>query len=155
LIHYVGEADQEQKRKLMAEASCLLAPITWDEPFGLFMAEAMACGTPVIAMNRGSVPEVVQHGVTGFVVEGIDEMCEATHQLDQIDPAACRRHVEDHFSVGAMTVAYLSAYERISELRLDGDNPAGKELTTVRADVPLGVRTDGFNSKRHGLAMTS
>jgi len=114
MVKYVGEADYNLKRQLLANASCLLAPIIWDEPFGLFMAEAMACGTPVIAMRKGAAQEVVRHGETGFVVDNLDEMAEATRCLDQISPHVCRRHVEEKFSVGRMTDEYLTAYQRIA-----------------------------------------
>src|SRR5262249_25441911 len=73
-IVYFGEANAEQKRELYANARCLLMPICWEEPFGLVMPEAMACGTPVVAFRRGSVPELIAHGETGFVVDSVDEM---------------------------------------------------------------------------------
>lgn len=119
LICYVGEADYQEKRKLFAEASCLLAPLTWDEPFGLFMAEAMACGTPVIAMRKGAAPEVVVHGETGFIADNLEDMCDYVSRISEIDPAACRRNVAERFSVGRMTDDYLSAYMRISASRRD------------------------------------
>jgi glycosyltransferase involved in cell wall biosynthesis len=115
LVRYIGEADQATKRRLLSQASCLLAPITWDEPFGLFMAESMACGTPVIAMDRGAAPEVVKHGETGFIVDSIDEMCRAVAWLHEIDPYACRRRVAEYFSVGSMVDNYLAAYRRVCE----------------------------------------
>jgi hypothetical protein len=77
------------------------------------MVEAMACGTPVIALKRGSVPEVVRDGITGFVVENLEEMCQATNWLDDIDPYACRGHVTENFSAGRMTDNYLAAYRQI------------------------------------------
>jgi glycosyltransferase involved in cell wall biosynthesis len=115
LVRYIGEADQATKRRLLSQASCLLAPITWEEPFGLFMAESMACGTPVIAMNRGAAPEVVKHGETGFIVDSVEEMCRAVAWLGQIDPYACRRHVAENFSVGSMVDTYMAAYRRVCE----------------------------------------
>jgi len=113
LIHYHGEADAGAKRELLSRARCLLAPITWDEPFGLFLAEAMACGTPVVAFRRGAVPEVVEHGVTGFVVDSLDEMTQAIDRLGEISPRACRQRVEERFDVPRMVDDYLEAYERI------------------------------------------
>ena len=112
-IQFVGEADYARKRELMSQAYCFLAPITWAEPFGLFMAEAMACGTPVIGFNRGSVPEVVHSGVTGYVVETVDEMAAAIGLVPEIDPRVCRAHVERNFDVPRMADDYLAAYERI------------------------------------------
>lgn len=113
MIQYVGEADYQRKRELFAEARCLLAPITWPEPFGLFMVEAMACGTPVVAFSRGAAPEVVHHGVTGYVVETLDQMADAVQRVHTIDPRHCREHVERHFDVPRMVDDYLAAYERI------------------------------------------
>jgi glycosyltransferase involved in cell wall biosynthesis len=110
-IQYVGEADSHLKRELLAQAYCLLAPITWAEPFGLFMAEAMACGTPVIALGRGAAPEVVKHGETGLIVHSLEEMAEAVSRVHTIDPHRCREHVERHFDVPIMTDRYLATYE--------------------------------------------
>jgi len=110
-IVFFGEADAVQKRELYAKAYCLLMPITWREPFGLVMPEAMACGTPVIAFNRGSAIEVVDHGRTGYVVETIEEMAEAVEAVGAIDAAACRAHVRRHFSPATMAAAYLRVYD--------------------------------------------
>jgi glycosyltransferase involved in cell wall biosynthesis len=112
-IVFFGEADGAQKRDLYARAHCLLMPITWREPFGLVMPEAMACGTPVIAFNRGSAAEVVAHGRTGYVVESIDAMAEAVNAVGTIDPAECRDHVRRHFSPAAMAAGYVHVYERV------------------------------------------
>ncbi len=113
MVRYVGEADHHQKRDVLSRAACLLAPITWDEPFGLFMIEAMACGTPVVAYRRGAASELVEHGKTGFVVDSVDEMAEAVQHVDQIDPRTCRQHVAERFDVPRMTDDYLALYERI------------------------------------------
>jgi glycosyltransferase involved in cell wall biosynthesis len=86
-------------------------PLTWEEPFGLVMPEAMACGTPVIAFRRGSAPELIRDGVTGFLVDNADEMAEAVGRLDSIDPYACRQHVTDRFSPSVMTRGYLRVYD--------------------------------------------
>lgn len=112
-IQYVGEADYFQKRELMSNAYCLLAPITWSEPFGLFMAEAMACGTPVVAFNRGAAAEVVSNGETGFVVENLDEMTEAVERIHELDPLRCREHVRRIFGVSTVVDDYLAAYELV------------------------------------------
>jgi glycosyltransferase involved in cell wall biosynthesis len=117
LVQYVGEADYDVKRRLFSSVSCLLAPLTWDEPFGLFMAEALACGTPVIAMRKGSAPEVVQHGETGFIVDDVDDMVNAIARIGEINPHACRQHVAERFSIGRMTDDYLAAYDRIAGAR--------------------------------------
>jgi glycosyltransferase involved in cell wall biosynthesis len=113
LIQYVGEVDQARKRELRCRARCLLAPITWPEPFGLFMVEAMACGTPVVALNWGAAPEVVRHGVTGYVVETVAEMAEVVKQVSEIDSNRCLRYVKENFGVSRLANDYLDAYQRI------------------------------------------
>lgn len=118
LIKYVGEVDFNKKIELMAGAYCLLAPITWPEPFGLFMVEAMACGTPVIALNNGSAPEVVKDGETGFVVNTLIEMADAVEKTRNIDRALCRKHVELKFDAPRMVDDYLKTYERILQENL-------------------------------------
>jgi glycosyltransferase involved in cell wall biosynthesis len=112
-ILYVGEADATQKRELYRSAYCLLMPLTWEEPFGLVMPEAMACGTPVVALRRGSAAEIIDHGRTGFVVDNIDELVEAVRDVPKIDPHACRDHVRTHFSPGIMADRYVHLYESI------------------------------------------
>ena len=115
LVQFLGEADASLKRKLYAKARGLLLPICWEEPFGLVMPEAMACGTPVIAFRRGGAPEIVVHGETGFLVDDLEGMVDAVYQLDRIDPRRCRRHVEERFDVARMADDYLALYERIRE----------------------------------------
>jgi len=112
-IKYVGEVDFNQKIDLISGAYCLLAPITWPEPFGLFMIEAMACGTPVIVLNQGSASEVVENGRTGYVVNNIYEMADAVEKVSEIDKWACRKHVSDRFDVPRMADEYLLTYEKI------------------------------------------
>jgi glycosyltransferase involved in cell wall biosynthesis len=112
-IILVGEADASRKRELYRKARALLLPIVWDEPFGLVMAEAHACGTPVVVFGRGAASEIVQHGETGFVVNNTDEMVEAIGRLDEISPEACRRLVEEKFDVPQMADQYLEIYRRI------------------------------------------
>lgn len=112
-IEYVGEVRGEPKVRLLAKAKALILPLTWDEPFGLVMLEAMASGTPVIATNRGSVPEIVLHGKTGYIVDGLDEMVRAIDQASRIIPSDCRRHVEKNFSVETMVDKYLAVYHSL------------------------------------------
>ncbi|MCP4309295.1 MAG: glycosyltransferase family 4 protein [bacterium] len=109
-VKYVGAVDDQQKNTLLGSARALLMPIQWDEPFGIVMAEAMACGTPVIGIGRGAVPEVVDNGVTGFFSDGIDGMVDAVMRLPEIDRSACRARVESLYSGNAITEAYLSLY---------------------------------------------
>jgi glycosyltransferase involved in cell wall biosynthesis len=115
LVTYVGEADAATKRELLRDARALLAPVTWNEPFGLFLVEAMACGTPVVALRKGSIPEVVEDGVTGIVVDTVEEMVRALGRLEEIPPEACRRRAEECFDVPRMVDDYEAAYERILE----------------------------------------
>lgn len=110
-IRYVGPVDDALKAKLLGRARALLMPILWDEPFGIVMAEAMACGTPVIGFNRGSVPEVMMHGFTGFVVETVDAMAREVSRIGTIERGDCRSRVEKFYSAEAITDAYLAIYE--------------------------------------------
>ena len=112
-IEVHGECDQEQKADLLGRAQALLFPIQWAEPFGLVMIEAMACGTPVVAWRNGSVPEVVDDGVTGFVVDSMDGLVRAIGRVGDLDPRAARAHVEARFSAAAMVTGYERAYERV------------------------------------------
>ena len=115
LVEYRGEADHALKRELYAGASCLLFPIKWNEPFGLVLAEAMACGTPVVAFRAGAAPEVVAHGRSGYLVDDVDGMAEAVKRLDKLDPTRIREYVEARFSAPIMAAAYVRAYARTVE----------------------------------------
>ena len=109
-VEFLGEIGGHDKDALLRNAYALLFPIDWPEPFGLVMIEALAAGTPVIAYRRGSVPEVIAHGKTGWIVDGIDEAVAAVSRIPQIDRAACRRAFEERFSVERMTADYLTVY---------------------------------------------
>ncbi|MEM9028959.1 MAG: glycosyltransferase family 4 protein [Pseudomonadota bacterium] len=109
-IRYTGTVDDAQKNELLGSASAFLMPILWEEPFGIVMAEAMACGVPVLGLRRGAVPEVVQDGVTGFVRDTVDELVAATLQLDSLDRGKCRVRVETQYSADAVVDGYLSVY---------------------------------------------
>ncbi len=110
-VEFVGEIDDRGKSDFLGGARALLFPIDWPEPFGLVMAEAFACGTPVVAWRHGSVPEVVEHGVTGFVVDSLDDAVTAVARLPGIDRRACRRAFEERFTTARMVSEYLSVYE--------------------------------------------
>jgi len=112
-VHFRGEVDHATKVELYKRARCTLFPIQWPEPFGLVMIESLACGTPVIALRQGSVPEVIEHGRSGFVVETADEMVEAFARIDEIDPAECRRAVEERFGSETFVAAHEAAYARL------------------------------------------
>ena len=110
LIEYIGEIGDAQKSEFLGGAEALLFPIEWPEPFGLVMIEAMGCGTPVIGYNHGSAPEVIDHGVTGFVVEGEDEAVQAVAAARKLDRREIRRRFDRRFSATAMARAYLDLY---------------------------------------------
>jgi glycosyltransferase involved in cell wall biosynthesis len=117
-VTYIGPVNDAQKNELLGRARALLMPILWEEPFGIVMAEAMACGTPVIGFARGAVPEVIEHEVTGFVVHDLDAMVASVGWLNRIDRAACRRRVERFFSDAAVVDAYLAVYREMLGTRL-------------------------------------
>jgi glycosyltransferase involved in cell wall biosynthesis len=132
-VEYVGEVGHREKCELLAEAHALLVPIDWEEPFGLVMIEALASGTPVIAFRRGSVPELLDDGRTGIVVDDIAGMAKAVEAVDALDPRVLRREVEARFTPAHMVAGYLAAYERT----LSASDPGSHELkslgrTTVR-----------------------
>ncbi len=112
-IQYLGEVGNDEKQALLGGALATLFPITWEEPFGLVMIESMAAGTPVIALRRGSVPEVVADHKTGFVCESVDDMVAAVHQLDKIERSLCRDWVIDNFSISSMVDGYEVAYQKV------------------------------------------
>lgn len=112
-VRYHGTVGGAERARALGRARALLHLINFDEPFGLAVVEAMACGTPVIATRRGSMPELIEHGVTGFLVESMEETVGAIERVATIDRAACRRAVVDRFSVDRMADAYLALYRRI------------------------------------------
>lgn len=112
-IQYLGEANHAQKNALMGGAVATLFTITWREPFGLVMVESMASGTPVIAMKLGSTKEVISHGKTGFLCDGIQECINAIDRVTELDRYACRKHVENRFSIEQMVDGYEAVYQQI------------------------------------------
>jgi glycosyltransferase involved in cell wall biosynthesis len=114
-VEYIGEISDGEKSSFLSGAVALLAPIAWPEPFGLVLIEAMACGTPVIAFNRGSVPEVVEDGLTGFVVEDEKEAVVAARRLPRLSRGAIRRRFEERFTAGRMAREYLLVYRSLVE----------------------------------------
>ncbi len=110
-VTYLGEADRQTKLQMLAEADCLLNPISWAEPFGMVMIEALACGTPVLTTNFGAAPEIIEDGVVGFVRSERDGLVKALGRVDEIDRAACRERVARHFSVERMVAEHLALYE--------------------------------------------
>ncbi|MGB2952091.1 MAG: glycosyltransferase family 4 protein [Gaiellaceae bacterium] len=114
-IEYLGEVDHGHKVELLQHARATLFPIDWEEPFGLVMIEAMACGTPVIATRRGAVPEVIEDGVNGIIVDDYREMPAALARADELQPERLRSDVEERFSPSTMVEAYVAAYREARE----------------------------------------
>jgi glycosyltransferase involved in cell wall biosynthesis len=113
LIEYLGEIGDHEKAEFLGNAYALLFPIDWPEPFGLVMIEAMACGTPVVAYRRGSVPEVMEDGVTGYMVETLDEALAAVERLMNFDRISCRAAFERRFTADRMAGDYLEVYRSL------------------------------------------
>ena len=111
---FFGPIDDAGKQHLLGGANALLFPIDWPEPFGLVMIEAMACGTPVVAWRRGSVPEIVEEGVTGFIVDSEDEAVRALERVGTLDRQKVRKAFEARFTADRMARDYLSIYRRLA-----------------------------------------
>jgi glycosyltransferase involved in cell wall biosynthesis len=109
-VTWVGEAETDCKKELLSKASALLFPIQWPEPFGIVMVEAMACGTPVVALRQGSVPEVVLDGVTGYVCDSVEHLPAALRNSKRLRPEECRKHAVTHFDVSTMVARYEDVY---------------------------------------------
>ncbi len=112
-IHYVGEVSATRAAELYGNARATFFPIQWEEPFGLVMTESMSCGTPVIAFRHGSVPEIIRHGETGFIVDTLAQFEDAVRRVDNIDRRACRLHVENNFSLERMVDNYEQLYFKL------------------------------------------
>ena len=121
LVSYVGEIGDDAKNDFIGNARALLMPIDWPEPFGLVMIEAMACGTPVIAYRHGSVPEVIDDGVTGFIVENQEQAITAARNIGRIDRRRCRQAFEQRFAARVMAKRYLEVYRELLDSRV-GDS---------------------------------
>jgi glycosyltransferase involved in cell wall biosynthesis len=128
-VEFIGEINDRQKAEFLGNARALLFPIAWPEPFGLVMIGAMACGTPVIAFESGSVPEVIDDGITGFVVGSIAEAVTALDHIGALDRRSIRRQFERRFTVERMAQDYLDTYRRLPRL----SRPAQRQLTLVSA----------------------
>ena len=125
-VEFVGEIGGAAKEEFLGRAKALLFPVSWPEPFGLVMIEAMACGTPVIAWRRGSVPEVIQDGVTGFVVDSVEEAVGCLPRLANIRRESCRKMFEARFRAKRMATDYLRIYEQVIHNR-DQERPAAEQ----------------------------
>lgn len=114
-VEFIGEIGGAAKDRFLGNALALLFPISWPEPFGLVMIEALACGTPVIAYRQGSVPEVIIDGVSGYIVEGISEAVAALRRIEHLDRSRCRAQFEERFSAARMTADYVNAFELVAD----------------------------------------
>jgi glycosyltransferase involved in cell wall biosynthesis len=140
-VHYIGEIGDHEKPAFLGGARALLFPIDWEEPFGLVMIEAIACGTPVIAFRRGSVPEVIDHGVTGFVVDTVDEAVEAALRVDTLSRRRCREVFEARFTASRMAANYVTVYEQLmSEVEPDGRRPPPSRVPVRVSRLDPGLR---------------
>jgi len=128
-VQYIGEISDREKSQFLSGAIALLVPIDWPEPFGLVMIEALACGTPVIAFNRGSVPEIIEDGLTGFIVEDINGAIGAVDRLGHLSREKIRRRFEERFTARRMAQDYLAVYRKLAD-------SAGPHLRLVTEDAP-------------------
>ena len=133
-IKWIGEVNDEERNRLMSEAKCFLHPVSFREPFGLTLIEAMACGCPVVAFGRGSIRELIAQGKTGFVVEDAEEMVEAVASIDVIDRAECRRHSLENFNATRMAKGYEEIYETILQKQAAGEAGSAASLHTVASE---------------------
>lgn len=133
-VDYIGEIDEKGKQEFLGHARALLFPIDWPEPFGLVMIEALACGTPVIAFGRGSVPEVIENGKTGFVVDTVEQAVEALARVDEIDRRVCRAEFERRFTSERMALDYVAVYRTLVERRATA--PLASKRAERSADAP-------------------
>ncbi len=139
-VIYIGEISSGHKKQWYRHARAILFPIQWGEPFGLVPVESMACGTPVIAFNKGAVPEIVVDGKTGFVVDSMNAMIEAVYRIDSINPRECREHVRNHFSLTSMARKYSELYYQIISSHKTSDRSSRFSTACPAKPVPRGTR---------------
>jgi glycosyltransferase involved in cell wall biosynthesis len=128
-VEFVGEIDQDAKPEFLGNATALLFPIDWPEPFGLVMIEAMACGTPVIGFSCGSVPEILEDGISGFIAKNVDEAVEAVRRIDMVDRSGVRRAFDRRFSARRMAADYLTLYRDLAQEPILVPEPATPPLS--------------------------
>ena len=115
LVEYIGEIGDSDKDEFLGNAYALLFPIDWPEPFGLVLIESMACGTPVIAYRRGSVPEIVESGRTGYIADGVDDAVLAVKEIPSLKRADCRQTFDTRFASSRMAADYVALYTRLQD----------------------------------------
>jgi glycosyltransferase involved in cell wall biosynthesis len=136
-VTWLGEVGGQQKLDLLMRARCLLFPIQWDEPFGMVLIEALACGTPVVALRRGSIPELIEEGVTGLVTSDPGRLSELVNQVEHISPTSCRRVALEKFDIDQMARGYEQLYLRLAPPRPGRRSSLVREdLTAPAQDVP-------------------
>ncbi len=134
-VEFIGEIGEHEKAEFLGNASALLFPIDWPEPFGLVMIEAMACGTPVIAFRQGSVPEIIEGGRTGYIVDTVEQAAEAARNIHLIDRRLCRARFEQRFSARQMCKQYVRAYQGVMR---------GTERAAANRRVPFALLPEGL-----------
>jgi hypothetical protein len=162
-VELIGPVGGVEKTQFLRHAAALLFPIRWPEPFGLVMAEALACGTPVLALRRGSVPEVLRDGVTGFIRDTEDELIEAVSRIGEIDRAQCRAEAERRFSPAIMAAAYERVYAHALQQRstptprdarvisrASAARPRCPDEPRVSQEPDLGVANEPLFEQLHG-----
>jgi glycosyltransferase involved in cell wall biosynthesis len=145
LVEYVGEIDDAEKDDFLGEAYALICPYDWPEPFSLALIEALACGTPILAYRRGGIPEIVDHGMTGYLCETVAEMVNTVAWVPNLDRRRCRAAFEERFTLERMVRDYVSLYQRLARQEL----PESLDVPTLSADAPsLDTNTAGINGGR-------
>jgi glycosyltransferase involved in cell wall biosynthesis len=146
MVQFVGEVNDSKKTAFLGHANALLFPIDWPEPFGLVMIEAMACGTPVIAFPRGSVPEIIENGVTGFIVENEGQAIEAIERIGTLDRHHIRAEFERRFSVQRMAQNYIRCYEQVAGKKSGSSKKTARPLDGVHSPSHDDVQTHPLSS---------
>ena len=151
LIEFIGEISDQEKNEFVGNALALVCPYDWPEPFGLVLIEALACGTPVLAYRRGSIPEIIEHGDTGFVCESLSDMIEAVGDITTIDRRRCRAAFEARFTANRMAHDYVALYERILDVHA---LPGGRKTPRVGSRV-LQNHTSMAGNGHHAPSLSS
>lgn len=144
-IQWIGEVNESDRNRLYSKALCFLHPVTWREPFGLTLIEALACGCPVIAFNEGSIPEIIQHGKTGYVVRSVDEMIGLIRNVYSISRRYCRWYAFQNFNARVMARNYVSVYEKILALQLSKRYRSSRNISGNEKQIPNYNRIFRYN----------
>jgi glycosyltransferase involved in cell wall biosynthesis len=153
-VSYVGEVNHANKLALLGDAACLLNPVQWNEPFGLAMIEALACGTPVVATPFGSVPEIVDDGITGYIRADAEALVDALTTIGQLDRSDCRQAVETRFEAARMATRHVSLYQEIAYRWPASPRPVARAARTAGRSVGQPVFSDSANHSTGSAAST-